>query len=347
MNDWYAMVNDLETAAVPVDELTQKRIQEAALKSLPKRRSRVRIVVAAALIALLTACGVAAAQFTDWFGTLTDPFAPEDAEDLLASLGTVIDQSQTVDGVTVTLHGALFDGNIFLLSMSVDGLEEERYSSQVDFGNSWLYYSRKDVAAYWRKQDPTYSELYLTRYEEIARSLVGRLSVRRQFDQNRCLLLMEPGLMPQAGREVVLHLENFEVMGQTVAGPFVFTFTPEKKDVSRTISGTADLITEDGTAITVTEVRITPLRIEVSVCGSMDAAGQPPEKTPMIDDIRLSGEAWTWSSQSGAWVGNRGDGFWEGRLTMGHLERIIDPELVEAIQIDGIWVELEQFQASP
>jgi len=214
----------------------------------------------------------------------------------------------------------------------------------VDAEACWLYYSRADAERYWTQNHPEHAALYTQQYDQVIGSMLVGIRMRRQFDQERCLLLAEPTLMPAEGREVVLHLENLSVQGQTIAGAMEFVFTPEKKEVSRTVSGAVELTTEDGVLMTVTEVTITPLQIEAAVYGAMDAAGQPPEEIPMIDDIRLSGEAWTWSSKAGAWIGNRGDGYWEGRLSMGHLERIVDPKTVDAVQIGGVWLELSQLQ---
>ena len=342
MRGWYELTNALETETSELDELTQKRIEMAVLSAAPKRKSRLRIALAAAVLVLLTACSVAVIRYANWFGALVNPYAPGDSEDLLASIGTVIGQSQTVDGVTVTLHGALHDGNYFLLSLSVEGLEEKRYSSQVNDGDSWLSYSPEALRQL--QSEKNLPELTAEQYKQMVQSQGTGVILRRQFDQERCLLLAEPLWMPETGREVILHLENFEVQGQTVEGPFEFAFTPEEKEVSRTLSGSVYLTAKDGTPYEVTGVCITPLNISVLIRGPMDEQGQPPVETPAIDGVRLSGEDWTWSSRSGSWVENAGNGFWEGGLMQGPLERIIDPKTVEAVQIDGIWVDLKQFQ---
>ena len=342
MREWYELTNALETETSELDELTQKRIEMAVLSAAPKRKTRLRIALAAAVLVLLTACSVAVIRYANWFGALVNPYEPEASEDLLASIGTVIGQSQTVDGVTVTLHGALHDGNYFLLSLSVEGLQEKRYSSQVSGGDSWLSYSPAALRQF--QSEKNLPELTAEQHIQMVRSQGSGVILRRQFDQERCLLLAEPVWIPETNREVVLHLENFEVQGQTVAGPFEFTFTAEEKEVSRTLSGSVSLTAKDGTPYEVTGVCVTPLQISVSVRGSMNEQGQPPAETPMIDGVRLSGEDWTWSSRSVSWIGNAGNGFWDGDLRQGPLERIIDPDTVEAVQIDGVWVDLKQFQ---
>ena len=181
MREWYELTNALETETSELDELTQKRIEMAVLSAAPKRRTRLRIALAAAVLVLLTACSVAAIRYANWFGALVNPYAPEDSEDLLASIGTVIGQRQTVDGVTVTLHGALHDGNYFLLSLSVEGLQEKRYSSQINDGDSWLSYS--PAALRQILSENNLPELTAEQYKQMVQPQGCRVILRRQFDQ--------------------------------------------------------------------------------------------------------------------------------------------------------------------
>lgn len=335
MNEWYELVNDLETKTNEPDELTAKRIERNAAAALPKRRSRLKIALIAAAILLLTACGVTTLRFADWFGTLTNPQDPAASEDLLSSLGTVLAQTQTVDGVTMTLHGALYDGETFLLSLSVEGLEETRYSSSVDPGASWLYSSRAE----WERGAEK-AGIETSYYDQLIQSGMFTVNISRQFDMDRCLLLIRPVMMPKEGQEVVLHLEDLQVMGQTVSGPFTFTFTPEKKTVEQTYNCDVQLTAMSGEAYTVTQVVITPLEIRVQICGQLDSSGSPPENTPCIEDIRTAEGADSWAYGSGSWIQNGGDGTWVGRLTYGTLERILDPASVTAVKIDDTWLEL-------
>ena len=337
MNEWYALVNDLETDAPELDELSQKRIEMAVRKSLPKGHSKWKIVLITAVIVLLTACGVAI-QYADWFESLVDPAAPSESEDLLAAMGTPIQQQQTVDGVTVHLHGVLYDGETFLLSLSVEGIDSEgRYSSQVERGKSWLYYSRKEY-----EKNFDLEEQMFPAYDQIVETIGSYLHMTRQFDMDRCLLLLEPTFAVQEGRELTLHLEDFSVMGKTIEGPFSFTFTPIKKIVSCVYTGNVPLTSVGGSQYTLTEVALTPLEIQAVVCGTMDEQGRPPESTPTIEEVQLSTEGWAWSSKSSAWIRNSGDGLWDGILTFGTMNRVIDPAQVSAIRIDETWIDLSQ-----
>lgn len=69
-----------------------------------------------------------AGQFSRWFSRLgVDPKAPKASEEVLARMGTVIKQAKTVDGVTVTLNAAVWDGTDLRLSFDVTspGIPEE------------------------------------------------------------------------------------------------------------------------------------------------------------------------------------------------------------------------------
>ena len=105
------------------------------------RRGRLdwRIAAIVAALLLLSACGYAivTGQFTDWFPRLGfDQEHPEASEEALARMGTVIEESQTVNGATVTLHGAVWDGYTMSLSLSVQGanLPPEEIHSK-----TWIY----------------------------------------------------------------------------------------------------------------------------------------------------------------------------------------------------------------
>ena len=89
------------------------------------RRGRLnwRLIAMAAALLLLSACAVAAVtgQFAQWFpGIWMDPKAPEVSEEIVGRMGTVIGEPQTVDGVSVTLNAAVWDGQELRLSLTAD-----------------------------------------------------------------------------------------------------------------------------------------------------------------------------------------------------------------------------------
>ncbi len=88
-----------------------------------RRRPDWRMIAIAAALLLLSACGyaVVTGQFAQWFPTIRmDTKAPEASEEIVSRMGTVIGEPQTVDGATVTLNAAVWDGQELRLSLTAD-----------------------------------------------------------------------------------------------------------------------------------------------------------------------------------------------------------------------------------
>lgn len=88
-----------------------------------EKRLNWRLIAIVAALLLLSACAVAAVtgQFAQWFpGIWMDPKAPEVSEEIVGRMGTVIGEPQTVDGVSVTLNAAVWDGQELRLSLTAD-----------------------------------------------------------------------------------------------------------------------------------------------------------------------------------------------------------------------------------
>lgn len=340
MNKWYELANGLETEETPLDEMAVRRVKIQVQTALPKRHTRWRIAAVAAALLVLTACSVLAARYSAWFRDMAaDPAEPEASEDLLASMGTVINQSQTVDGVTVTLHGALHDGENLLLSASVQGVHAEgRFDGSGETEESWLYYSKEDLEPIYKEQYADEWETFLGYYEQ----MVPEIQITRPYDPETGskLLLIEALLTPEAGRELTLHLEQVEFGDFVIAGPFEFTFTPEVRDVAWVYAGEIPMTLDGGVEITVTEVRITPLQVQVTCQGTMDSDGEPPQVE--LEEVELSSGETAWASSSGGWIWNDGDSAWGGKLRYGPYDRVVDPALVAAVQINGQRLELSQ-----
>jgi len=340
MNEWYALVNELETVETPLDELALRRVKNRAKRVLPKRHSRWRIAAIVAALLMLTACSVAAVRYSAWFRSVAaDPAEPEASEDLLAAMGTEIDQSQTVNGVTVTLHGALHDGDNLLLSASVRGLAAEgRFDSSGESEQSWLYYSRESLEEAYRERYPDQWEAFLSVYPQ----MVQPVRVTRPFDPEggTIQLLLEPTIELGAGRELTLHLERVEFGDLMIEGPFTFTFTPELRDATRVYVGEVPMTLDGGEEIVVTEVQITPLQVLVCCSGTTDSNGEVPQVE--LEQVELTDGKTVWSSGSGNWIQYDDTCSWNGELRYGAYDRVVDPALVTAVQIDGQRLELTQ-----
>lgn len=363
MNEWYELTSALGTSVPPLDEVSRARIEKKVHAALPRRRKRrwIAAVLAAALV--LSACGYAAVtgQFSQWFwNKAADSRTPEASEDLLASMGTVIGQSQTVDGVTVVLNGAIWDGKDLMLSLSLEGEAlPASYWSSVKFEDSWLTSSRAQTRAMLQTYFPDMSEeeveAYLDQYLETKRYFGGVTASYFYNRQTDTYEMQIESLIPTSGdsQELTLHLENLNIGGDILQGPFEFTFTVDLHAVKQVYFGAVDLEPAENEPIRVTKVSLTPLRISVSYTGreqfELDANGSPIGKgdpsSLSIEALRVNGEEVTGfsSEQSSRWECGP-DGSWGGSVSRGPFHRVIDPTTVEAIQINGTWVELDQME---
>lgn len=115
---------------------------ECQERSGRRRRLDWKLIALAAALLLLSACAAAAftGQFSQWFPWLgVNPDAPEASEAVMARMGTVIEQSQVVDDMTVTLHAAVWDGETFRLSMTAEDPNMPEEWDEAFWRGSWIY----------------------------------------------------------------------------------------------------------------------------------------------------------------------------------------------------------------
>ena len=362
MNEWYALTNDLETGVPPLDEVSRTRIEKRVRSALPRPGKHRMLVVILAAVLALSACGyaVATGQFSHWFWNMAeDPQAPESSEDLLASMGTVLGQSQTAGGVTVTLNGAIWDGNTLMLSLAVEGEDlPEDYWTSVAVGDSWLSSSKAQIKQSWQKAYPDRDEAELdAQLDEYWESMKMLWRPEITYLYNRLgetysLQIKRECPSGLDALELTLHLENLEFRNTVIQGPFEFTFTVERHDdVELLYRGDVTMEPAEGVPIRVTEVTVSPFQVKVRFTGleklPLDASGDPSGESfsLSIDALRVNGEEVTgFASQSGSNRTWESDGSWEGSLRHGPFRQVIAPAAVEAICINGVWLELNRME---
>lgn len=350
MKEWYELTNELETDTPLLDEISSTRIRSRVRSALPRRRHW-RVAAAIAAVLVLSACGyaVATGQFSSWFWNVAaDPRAPEGSEDLLSRMGTVIGQSQTADGTTVTLEGALWDGDYLMLSLSLSGDNSDlRYWSSVSTEDSWLRSSDAQIEREFREQYPdlTDQELqeYLEFYHTWNRSIDLSLLWNRQGETDTCSLQIQREYTAQADEaELHLHLENLTIQDTTLPGPFDFTFTVERRPVQAVYTGDVTIRPEEGPALRITRVVLTPFRASVDY-ETLEAVPEDYTAPSEIGPLRDSG-----GQEVGGASGYQGrmetleDGRVQGSFSKGPFHQVVDPAAVEAVCIGGTWLELSQ-----
>ena len=363
MNEWYDLTNNLDTDIPPLDEISQARIEKRIRSALPRRRKRRALAAVIAAVLVLTACGyaVATGQFSDWFRQVAeDPAEPEASEELLSSIGTVIGQSQTVDGITVTLHGAIWDGNTMLLSLTLTGEDIPGCPwEQVGAKSSWLCQSEAEMRKSLSLQAPHLTEEEIDQMVDIILEDPVRFSHleitgTRDDETGSCYLLVkdESRCSLYESNELVLHLENLEFSDRTVAGPFEFTFTVQQKDATVHYTGRTLLAQREDYDIYITGAEVSPFQAKIMYELSVPLSESQYDSEAIhyataVDRIRVNGEEYSPSNSRGSTLEHDEDGNVRGSAYTGSFDRIVDPSQVEAIRVGGVWLELDTFTLAP
>ena len=364
MNGWYDLTNSLDTNIPPLDEMSQARIDKRIRAALPRRRKRRALFAAIAAVLVLSACGyaVATGQFSDWFRQVAeDPAEPEASEELLASIGTVIGQSQMVDGVTMTLHGAIWDGNTMLLSLTMTGASIPNCQwVQVRSEDSWLSASEAQVRKTLPLEHPHLTEAeideFIKQYLENWKHTFSYLEMNSTPNDETgscCLLVKDESRRSLYERtELVLHLENLEFGETTIAGPFEFTFTAQQKDATVSYTGRTLLAQREGYDIYVTGAEVSPFHAKITYETSVPLPeGQYDSEdihfATVTDRIRVNGEEYRPANSWGGSIEQGEDGNVRGSSHTGSFDHIVDPAQVEAIRVGGVWLELDTLTKVP
>ena len=192
------------------------------------RRLNWRLIAIAAALLLLSACAVAVVtgQFSQWFPTIwMDPKAPEVSEEIVSRMGTVIGEPQTVDGASVTLNAAVWDGQELRLSLTAEVPDlPEDFSSEAPFydlecrlimaEDQREAYLRKEIA---RSHANSHIDLTEEELEELVQSHLeypddpdfhSVVRAARQEDGTLILQVMAALFDYVEDPELTLHIEN-------------------------------------------------------------------------------------------------------------------------------------------
>lgn len=352
-----------------------------------RRRLDWKLVGLAAALLLLSACAAAAftGQFSQWFPWLgVNPDAPEASEDIMARMGTVIEQSQTADDMTVTLHAAVWDGETLRLSLTAEKPDMPEEWNEEFWRESWIYwedcrlsmrrdqledYARREVESRYAEMELPPEKLEQMAQEELTADrfdfLLGFNLIRREGDK----LFFEAAL-PLADYverpELTLHIEKLatyeEGKGTAVTygdgertgpgpdvvflnGPYDFTFTLDKKLQPVIYEGTASL-TAEGIPLEVSRIKLTASAVEAD-CWS------PNQMTRLEDEqAQAMGPQGLWL-EDGSYVD-----FSEMRRSFTMEEtldgsagelgcrypHVVDPYAVTAVNLGGTRVELRDLE---
>jgi len=231
-----------------------------------------------------------------------DPEAPETSEAVLASMGTVINQTKTVGNETLTLNGAVWDGSTVQLSLTVKSPSLPKELNK----NSWLS-SEKCTARMPEEQWKAYVNSRIES-ESAGKNLSKEERGQRfQYLMKLGQVELNPKMLSVNSREgdtaalrtsiqlgaflekpeLTLRIENVVISGQSVLisegkqagsgvggavlkGPFEFTFTLDKALPPMNYEGSVKM-TAGKVPVRITSASVSPTGVSVDY--ALDVSG--------------------------------------------------------------------------
>ena len=193
-----------------------------------------------------------AGPFSQWFSRLgMDSKAPKASEEVLTRMGTVIKQTKTVGGVTVTLNAAVWDGTDLWLSFDVtspDVPEEVRQYTPLSSekcslklrDDQWREYTRNLLAESYAEMGMSPEETEKKIQAKLAKGQSDAMLLSPEARKGNTLsfqsndgLFCSRWFTKTKQPELTLHLENLAPYDSPdkvfLKGPFDFTFQLEKQ----------------------------------------------------------------------------------------------------------------------
>ena len=321
------------------------------------------------------------AQFSDWL--LSAAGNPQGAKEALASAGTVLGQSQTVNGVTLTLEGAVWNGKLLQLSFDIQGasIPKDIPSGTTLNGDSSQITLPEDQRRVYLSEHEEAVEKILTEagvLDKPSTQAERDAKVQSQLSRGEPRLMHRFQLIRGGGKETLMmtvsgldyvekpeltvHLENLAIYRKgdiywtkpddgfkpvfTLSGPYDFTFTLTKRLQPRLYKGPAD-VTVNGIPIEIEEITVTAFGAKLQY-----GAKQADITSQQLEPIRLTG-VWT---KDGKFVEAAGIGEnrafdalkdvanAQGLVSNSH-PGLVDPADVTAVSLGGIRIDLNKLTA--
>lgn len=237
-------------------------------------------------------------QFSQWFSWLgADPENPESSEAVLAKMGTVINQTKTVGGETLTLNGAVWNGDSVQLSLTAKSSNFPKELTEKSLVHDDAC-AAKMPEKQWKDYAKKQLETKLTEEDLAKEGLETRL--QNVLKQGQVVFMPSFGIASREGNaltlrasiqleavlektEMTLHIENMTLVdtdkatgmplmnqkpaGTVLKGPFDFTFTLEKNKAVQATQYTGSApVTCGKVPLRVTKVSLSPTGMGTS-CG--------------------------------------------------------------------------------
>lgn len=318
------------------------------------------------------------AQFSDWL--LSAAGSQEETKEALASTGTVLGKSQTVNGVTLTLEGAVWNGSLLQLSFDIQGADIPK---DIPSGTTLS----RDSSQITMPEDQR--RIYLSEHEEAVEKILTEAGVldkpsaqaerdakvQSQLSRGEPRLMHRFQLIRSGGKETLMmtvpisdyveqpeltvHLENLTVYQKgdiywtkpdegyklvfTLSGPYDFTFTLKKHLQPRLYKGPAD-VTVNGIPIEIKEIVVTTFGAKLGY-----EAKKEDTTSQQLKPICLTG-VWTkngkfveaaGTGESRAFDALKGVANAQGLVSNSH-PGLLDPADVTAVSLGDIRIDLNK-----
>ena len=344
-------------------ERIKRRMQRLFTRKRPMRSSAILTLCFLLTAALLTSgCStgqkqgsssggkdseVTAADMRGWFGTsIAKTMSDEQVESLAQQLLTVIGDSRTADGVTVTLDAAMRDEGRILLTFTVEGDSKLTPSAgRLEREKSGMYpYLTKEEL---KKALPDVSdqeiEEYLAYIKKLKENgddfLKGSLELTAfEGEDGSQHMLMQ--LDTSSNVEIFdVHLEEFG----GIPGPFDFHVTVPEKGEPLVYSGSIPFTAAGGIEMTLTEITVRPMSGVSAELTLSDSAGTLPENDQKFNEsITVDMVRWNGMEAGNSSILVHTEENTVVTTMKDYVGRAITPEDVTAVKIGSQWVELDQ-----
>lgn len=318
----------------------------------------------AAVIMITAGCGMVDtdADFAKWFSPwVAGNMEEEEAERLFRDIGTVVGESQTVDGVTVTLEGIVQDQNILLLAFTVDGAEaktegKENAVYDADSDKSWILPDHLTESLRREIPDITDDEIdeYLKYYSSFAEGNPSWGSIRcSQYDDDSYLIMCSFENGSAAFPSGMIHLEDLDSFLFSLKGPYDFTYRALKTANPVVYTGDVPFTTPSGVRCRVNKVVLNPLcgaKVQLTADRELEEFKTNSDGEKMMPDWKTELYINAFRTDAGYEVGGHmreqeHDGA-DVTLSMSSSYWILDAETAEAVLIGENWVELSEMTRS-
>ena len=290
---------------------------------------------------------VTAADMRGWFGSsIAKIMCDDQVESLAQQLLTVIGDSQTADGVTVTLDAAMRDEGRILLAFTVEGDRKLTPSAgrlELEKSGMYPYLTKEELKkilpdvsdqeieeylAYMKEQQES-GDYFLKGYQELTafEGEDGSQHMLMQLDTSSDVEIFD------------VHLQDFG----GIPGPFDFRITVPVKGEPLVYTGSIPFMAAGNVEMTLTKVTVRPMSGVSAELVLSDSTGTLPENDQEFNEsITVDMVRWNGMEAGNSSTARHTEGNTVATTMKDYAGKAITPEDVTAVKIGSQWIEPDQ-----